>query len=87
VISATRAVGLLDEADDVDLDVAGRAPEQRFLERIVNGQPGLVAQQDGVTVTVFAFHVEGCRIRHIWAIRNPLLGRRTSNSTVHIGIQ
>jgi RNA polymerase sigma-70 factor, ECF subfamily len=42
-----------------------------FLERTVNGQPGLVAQQDGVTVTVFAFEVAGDRIKHIWAIRNP----------------
>jgi RNA polymerase sigma factor (sigma-70 family) len=42
-----------------------------FLERTVNGQPGLVAQQDGVTVTVFAFRVAGDRITHIWAVRNP----------------
>jgi RNA polymerase sigma factor (sigma-70 family) len=42
-----------------------------FLERTVNGQPGLVAQQDGVTVTVFAFDIADDKIRHIWAIRNP----------------
>jgi RNA polymerase sigma factor (sigma-70 family) len=42
-----------------------------FLERTVNGQPGLVAQQKGVTVTVFAFDVAGDRITHIWAVRNP----------------
>ena len=42
-----------------------------LLERTVNGQPGLVAQQDGITVTVFAFDVAGDRIKHIWAIRNP----------------
>jgi RNA polymerase sigma factor (sigma-70 family) len=42
-----------------------------ILERTVNGQPGLVAQQDGVTVTVFAFDIAGDRIKHIWAIRNP----------------
>jgi len=30
-----------------------------------------VAQQDGVTVTVFAFDVAGDRITHIWAVRNP----------------
>ncbi len=42
-----------------------------FLERTVNGQPGLVAQQDGRTVTVFAFDVAGGRIRHIWVVRNP----------------
>ncbi len=42
-----------------------------LLERTVNGQPGLVAQQDGVTVSVFAFEVTGDRIKHIWAMRNP----------------
>ena len=52
-------------------DLARRAPNLAFLERTVNGQPGLVAQQDGVTVTVFAFDVAGDRIRHIWAVRNP----------------
>jgi RNA polymerase sigma factor (sigma-70 family) len=53
-------------------DIAGRAPAgMRFDERTVNGQPGLVAQQDGVTVTVFAFEVAGERIKHIWVIRNP----------------
>ena len=52
-------------------DLAGRAPGVTFLERTVNGQPGLVAQQDGVTVTVFAFDVAGDRIKHIWAMRNP----------------
>jgi RNA polymerase sigma-70 factor (ECF subfamily) len=53
-------------------DLAGQAPNNvTFLERTVNGQPGLVAQQDGVTVTVFAFEVAGDRITHIWAMRNP----------------
>jgi RNA polymerase sigma factor (sigma-70 family) len=52
--------------------IAGRAPGNvTFLERTVNGQPGLVAQQDGITVTVYAFDVAGDRITHIWAIRNP----------------
>ena len=54
------------------VDLAGRAPGNlTFLERTVNGQPGLVAQQDGVTVTVFAFDVPGDRIARIWAVRNP----------------
>ena len=54
------------------LGLASRAPGRlRFLERTVNGQPGLVAQQDDVTVTVFAFDVEGDRITRIWAVRNP----------------
>ena len=54
------------------VDLASRAPGNlTFLERTVNGQPGLVAQQDGVTVTVFAFDVPGDRIARIWAVRNP----------------
>jgi hypothetical protein len=54
------------------VDIAGRAPGNvTILERTVNGQPGLVAQQDGVTVTVFAFDIAGDKIMHIWAIRNP----------------
>jgi RNA polymerase sigma factor (sigma-70 family) len=54
------------------IEIANRAPSNMsFLERTVNGQPGLVAQQDGVTVTVFAFDVAGDRIRHIWVVRNP----------------
>jgi RNA polymerase sigma-70 factor (ECF subfamily) len=53
------------------LEVAGIAPDMTILERTVNGQPGLVAQQDGVTVTVFAFEVAGDRIKCIWAMRNP----------------
>jgi RNA polymerase sigma-70 factor (ECF subfamily) len=51
--------------------VARIAPDLTLMERTVNGQPGLVAQRDGVTVTVFAFEVAGDKIRHIWAMRNP----------------
>jgi len=51
--------------------IASRAPGLTILERTVNGQPGLVAQQDGLTVTVFAFDIAGDRIKHIWAVRNP----------------
>ncbi|MFC4534448.1 RNA polymerase sigma factor SigJ [Sphaerisporangium dianthi] len=54
------------------LEIARRAPGgMMFLERTVNGRPGLVAQQDGVTLTVFAFDVAGDRITRIWAVRNP----------------
>jgi RNA polymerase sigma-70 factor (ECF subfamily) len=42
-----------------------------FLECTVNGLPGLVTRQDGNLSTVFAFEVEGDRIRRIWAVRNP----------------
>ncbi len=54
------------------VDIASRAPSNlTIMERTVNGQPGLVAQHDGATVTVFAFDVTGDRIKHIWAVRNP----------------
>jgi RNA polymerase sigma factor (sigma-70 family) len=53
------------------VNIAARATGLTILERTVNGQPGLVAQQDGVTVTVFAFDIAGDRIKHIWAVRNP----------------
>ncbi|HZE39158.1 MAG TPA: RNA polymerase sigma factor SigJ [Stackebrandtia sp.] len=42
-----------------------------WLERTVNGQPGLISQEDGRTLTVLAFAVDGDRITHIWSIRNP----------------
>ncbi len=51
--------------------LADRRPGITLLERTVNGQPGLVAQEDGVTVTVIAFDIAESRIRHIWAVRNP----------------
>ena len=54
------------------VEIASRASGTiTFLERTVNGQPGLVAQQDGLIVTVFAFDVADDRIRHIWVVRNP----------------
>lgn len=48
-----------------------RPDDMTFHERTVNGQPGLVAQQNGAIVTVFAFQVEGDRIQRIWVVRNP----------------
>jgi RNA polymerase sigma factor (sigma-70 family) len=53
------------------VDVARAAPGLTILESTVNGQPGLVAQYEGVTVTVYAFAVADDRITHIWAVRNP----------------
>jgi RNA polymerase sigma factor (sigma-70 family) len=53
-------------------DLAARTPGGvTILERTVNGQPGLVAEQDGSIVTVLAFEVSDGRITHIWAVRNP----------------
>jgi RNA polymerase sigma factor (sigma-70 family) len=72
---ATAALRPIEGAEQIArylVDLAGHAPSTiNFLERTVNGQPGLVAQQDGVTVTVFAFDLAGNRITHIWAVRNP----------------
>lgn len=51
--------------------IAAAAPGMTILERTVNGMPGLIAQRDGVTVSVYAFHLVNERIKHIWVMRNP----------------
>jgi RNA polymerase sigma factor (sigma-70 family) len=53
------------------LAVAARATGLELTEQLVNGQPGLVARQDGAILTVFAFDVADDRITRIWAVRNP----------------
>jgi RNA polymerase sigma factor (sigma-70 family) len=54
------------------VEIANRSLSTMMLvERTVNGRPGLVARQDGRTLTVFAFDVAGDRINRIWAVRNP----------------
>lgn len=53
------------------VDIVLAAPGLTILERTVNGQPGLVVQQDGVTGTVLAFDISGDRITRLWAVRNP----------------
>ncbi|WP_149264568.1 RNA polymerase sigma factor SigJ [Actinomadura sp. K4S16] len=53
------------------VEIARRVPGVTLLERTVNGQPGLIAQQHGRTVTVYAFDIADDRITRIWAIRNP----------------
>jgi RNA polymerase sigma-70 factor, ECF subfamily len=54
------------------VEIARRVPSgMMIVERTVNGQPGLVAQLDGVTVSVFAFEVAGDKITNIWVMRNP----------------
>ncbi len=72
---ATAALRPIEGAEQIArylADLTARTPGNvTFLERTVNGQPGLVAQLDGVTATVFAFEVAADRITHIWAVRNP----------------
>ncbi|MFI1019067.1 RNA polymerase sigma factor SigJ [Streptomyces sp. NPDC020965] len=46
-------------------------PGVTLLESAVNGQPGLVAQVDEVSMSVLAFDIEGDRIKRIWAVLNP----------------
>jgi hypothetical protein len=54
------------------IDLASKAPAGlTMLERSVNGQPGLIAQLDGVTVAVYAFEFASDRITRIWAVLNP----------------
>jgi RNA polymerase sigma-70 factor (ECF subfamily) len=53
------------------VDLAERAPGLTILERTVNGQPGLVAQRDGVTAAVLAFDIADDRIKNMWVILNP----------------
>jgi RNA polymerase sigma-70 factor (ECF subfamily) len=53
------------------IEIANVAQNLTMLQRRVNGQPGLVAVQDGAIVTVIAFDVFADRIKHIWVVRNP----------------
>jgi RNA polymerase sigma-70 factor (ECF subfamily) len=53
------------------VDITTRTPSLILRERTVNGQPGLVLEQDGTAVTVIAIDVARDRITHIWAVRNP----------------
>jgi RNA polymerase sigma-70 factor (ECF subfamily) len=53
------------------IEVLSRTPDLHVLESTVNGRPGLLAQTDGVTVTVLTFDFADDRITHIWAVRNP----------------
>lgn len=53
------------------VDLVSRVPDLTILERAVNGRPGLVGQQGGVTVMVAALDLARGRVRHVWAVRNP----------------
>ena len=71
---ATAALRPVEGAEQIArfyVGIASREPGLTLLERTVSGQPGLVAQRDGVTTTVFAFHIADEKIKHIWAVRNP----------------
>ncbi|MGW0247282.1 RNA polymerase sigma factor SigJ [Nocardia goodfellowii] len=57
---------------------AGKLTGATILERMVNGQPGLIVQLAGITTSVVAFDIAGDRISRIWAVRNPEKLRRWS---------
>ncbi|WP_043660843.1 RNA polymerase sigma factor SigJ [Nocardia thailandica] len=56
---------------DAWMRIAARGLAPTLTERTVNGQPGLVAEIDGVVVSVYAFEIADGRITRIWVIRNP----------------
>jgi RNA polymerase sigma factor (sigma-70 family) len=60
--------------------IASLAPDMAIVERTVNGQPGLVTQQGGRVIAVFAFELADDRITRIWAVRNPEKLRRWAAS-------
>ncbi|PXX68653.1 RNA polymerase sigma-70 factor (ECF subfamily) [Nocardia tenerifensis] len=53
------------------MEIAARTAPIDLEERVVNGQPGLVARLDGEIISVYAFDIEDGRITRIWVIRNP----------------
>ncbi|MEV5319300.1 RNA polymerase sigma factor SigJ [Streptomyces sp. NPDC052687] len=53
------------------IELRRRVGDMTLLERTVNGRPGLILQQAGVTRVVYAFDVAGDRITHIWGVMNP----------------
>jgi RNA polymerase sigma factor (sigma-70 family) len=51
--------------------VAATSPHLTLTEQMVNGQPGLVGLEAGVTSTVIAFEISHGSIRSLWVMRNP----------------
>ena len=48
-----------------------RVGHVELLERTVNGQPGLVAVEDGTTIAVYSFDIANDQIQRMWIVRNP----------------
>ncbi|NUR72547.1 MAG: RNA polymerase sigma factor SigJ [Hamadaea sp.] len=53
------------------LSITTQLPDLTLVARTVNGQPGLVVLEGGVTTTVMAFEFAGDRISRLYAVRNP----------------
>ena len=71
VAAALRPIQGREKVARYALGIADKVAGVTILERNVNGQPGLVVQQAGATVTVVAFTVTSNLITHIWSVRNP----------------
>ncbi|MER5215107.1 RNA polymerase sigma factor SigJ [Streptomyces sp. NPDC002838] len=68
------AIRPVEGAEQIARFFAGRmdaVTDLTLVESTVNGQPGLVAQVDGVPVSVLAFDVAEDRIKQIWSVLNP----------------
>jgi RNA polymerase sigma factor (sigma-70 family) len=53
-------------------DIKSRQPDLTISESMINGQPGLIAQDaDGQTLAAVSFGLRGQRISDIWVMRNP----------------
>ncbi|MBF6131623.1 RNA polymerase sigma factor SigJ [Nocardia otitidiscaviarum] len=53
------------------MQLATSGPAITLSERVVNGQPGLVARLDGTIISVYAFDIADGRITRVWVVRNP----------------
>ncbi|MGW0534268.1 RNA polymerase sigma factor SigJ [Streptomyces sp. NPDC003032] len=71
LVSAAPPMGGSEQIARFLIAVTSGAPDLTILERTVNGEPGLVVQQGGVTMSVMAFDIVGDRITRFWAVRNP----------------
>jgi len=67
----SRPIAGAEEVARLFVELNERMASLRLVERIVNGQPGLLAEQEGATVAVYAFDIAGSRIRRIWVVTNP----------------
>jgi RNA polymerase sigma-70 factor (ECF subfamily) len=56
---------------EVMVDLMERVGSVELLERTVNGQPGLVAVEDGVPISVYSFDIVNDQIQRMWIMRNP----------------
>ncbi|KUN06003.1 RNA polymerase subunit sigma-24 [Streptomyces yokosukanensis] len=71
VTAALRPVEGAEQIARFFADRMAAVPGVTLAQSTVNGRPGLVAQVDGVPVSVLAFDIEGDLVKRIWAVLNP----------------